>query len=99
VVGQKTGKATPFSTAQDEAEELEQYSREELLELLCKAKISPQGKGSQPRTTKVGGGGSDVDDGSSISESGSSSSGSSEGSSSSSSVEEKLPVPSPASRE
>ena len=45
VVGQKSGKATLFSTAQAEDEELEQYSREELLELLRKANISPKGKG------------------------------------------------------
>jgi hypothetical protein len=99
VVGQKTRKATSVSAAQDEDVDLDQYSREELLELLRKAKISPQGKGSQPRTAKAGEGSSDVDDGSSISESGSSSSGSSEDSSSSSSVEDKLPVPSPATRE
>lgn len=99
VVGQKTGKATSVSAAQGEEADLDQYSREELLELLRKAKISPQGKGSQPRTAKVGEGNSDVDDGSSISESGSSRSGSSKDSSSSSSVEDKSPVPSLASRE
>ncbi len=99
VVGQKTGKATSVSAAQDEDVDLDQYSREELLELLCKAKISPQRKGSQPRTAKVGEGNSDIDDGSSISESGSSSSGSSKDSSSSSSVEDKSPVQSLAPRE
>jgi hypothetical protein len=99
VVGQKPGMAKPVSEAQGEEADLEKYSREELLVLLRKAKISPHGKGSQPRTAKASEGTSDVEDGSSISESSSSSSGSSNDSSSSSSDEDKSPVQSLASRE
>jgi hypothetical protein len=91
--GLKKGSVLAIGGAQATAEELEGKTREELLEMLRKASISPQEKGSQPRATKAGVGGDDVESGSSISKSSSSSSSLSEGSTSSSSAEDKSSVP------
>jgi hypothetical protein len=93
VVGQKKGKASAEGNAQAS---VDLFTREELLELLRKTKITPQGKGSQPRANRAGDGNNDVDDDSLISESSSSSAGSSASSSSFSSAEDKSSVPPPA---
>jgi hypothetical protein len=93
VVGQKEGQQASGGKAQAADEDLEKYSREELLELLRKTKISPQGKGSQPRANRAGVGSDDADGASSISGSSSSSSDSSSDSSSSSSAGDKSATP------
>ena len=93
VVGQKKGNQSSGGKAQATDEDLEKFSKEELLELLRKTKITPQGKGSQPRANRAGVGGDDADGASSISGSSSSSSSSSLSSSSSSSAEEKSVTP------
>lgn len=95
VVGQKKGKVSAEGKAQD-TEDFEKFTREELLELLRKTKITPQGKGSRPRAKRAGVGDNDVDANSSISGSSSSSADSSASSSSSSSAEDKSSVPPPA---
>ena len=73
VVGQKKGNQSSGGKAQATNEDLEKFTKEELLELLRKTKITSQGKGSQPRANRAGVGGKYVDGDSSISGSGSSS--------------------------
>ena len=55
VVGQKKGKVSSGGNAQAN-EDLEKFTKEELLALLCKTKITPRGKGSQPRANQAGDG-------------------------------------------
>jgi hypothetical protein len=93
VVGQKEGQQASGGKAQAADEDLEKYTKEELLELLRKTKISPQGRGSQPRANRAGVGSDDADGASSISGSSSSSSESSSDSSSSSSAGDKSATP------
>jgi hypothetical protein len=90
VVGQKKGNQSPGSKEQATDEDLEKFTKEELLELLRKTKITSQGKGSQPRAKPAGVGGKDADEDSSISGSGSSRESSDSSSSSSSSAEDKF---------
>jgi hypothetical protein len=94
VVGQKKGQQASGGIAQAADEELEKYTKEELLELLRKTKISPQGRGSQPRANRAGVGSDDVDGASSISGSSSSSDSSSDSSSSSSAGDKSATPPS-----
>ena len=91
-VGQKKGTVSMDGLAQATADEWEGKTREELLEMICKASISSQSKGSQPKGDKAGVGSGDFDDDSSLSGSSSSGSSSSADSTSSSSAEVQSPA-------
>jgi hypothetical protein len=93
VVGQKKGNVSARGSAQATADEFEGKTREELLEMLQNASISPKEKGSQPKGNRAGVGSGDVDGDSSLSGSSSSSSSSSSDSTSASSAEVKSPSP------
>jgi hypothetical protein len=89
VEGQKKRSQSSGAKTTATDEDLEKFTREELLAMLRKTKITSQGKGSQPRANRACVGGKDTDGDSSISESGSSSDSSNSSSSSSSSAEDK----------
>ena len=89
VVGQKKGGQSSGANSSESDEDLGKCTKEELLEMLRAAKITSQGKGSQPRAKKAGGAGKDADGDSSMSGSYTSSGSSNSSVSSSSSVGDK----------